>query len=78
VEKYGKVGQDTDDNILRLGRIAWWIIKAATDTHSEYANTYCFSAATLIRRTCLSAAFLTYIACLVISRGQVYLLRGTK
>jgi hypothetical protein len=34
-EKYGRVGQATDDNIIRRMRIACWITKA-TDTHSEY------------------------------------------
>jgi len=34
VEKYGRGRQATDDNILRLMRIASWIPKA-TRTHSE-------------------------------------------
>jgi hypothetical protein len=35
VEKYGRFGQATDDNIIRRMRFACWITKA-TDTHSEY------------------------------------------
>jgi hypothetical protein len=35
VEKYGRAGQATDDNIIRSMRCACWINKA-TDTHSEY------------------------------------------
>jgi hypothetical protein len=35
VEKCGKAGQATDDNIIRRMRFACWITKA-TDTHSEY------------------------------------------
>ena len=34
-EKYGTARQDTDDNIIRRMRFAWWITKA-TDTHTEY------------------------------------------
>jgi len=36
VEKYGKAGQATVDNVLWLMRLACWITNA-TDTHSEYA-----------------------------------------
>jgi hypothetical protein len=35
VEKYGRFGQATADNIIRHMRFACWIIKA-TSTHSEY------------------------------------------
>jgi hypothetical protein len=35
VEKYGRVGQTTDDTIIWRKRFASWQIKA-TDTHSEY------------------------------------------
>jgi hypothetical protein len=34
VEKYGRAGQATDDNIIRRMRVACWITKA-TDTHTE-------------------------------------------
>jgi hypothetical protein len=35
VEKYGRAGQATDDNIIRRMRFACWITKA-TNTYSEY------------------------------------------
>ena len=35
MDKYGRVGQATDENIKRSMRLARRIIKA-TDTHSEY------------------------------------------
>jgi hypothetical protein len=35
VEKYGKAGQATDDDIIRRLRIACWITNA-TSTHSEH------------------------------------------
>ena len=35
MEKYGRAGQATDDNIIRRMRFACWITKT-TDTHSEY------------------------------------------
>ena len=28
MEKYGRIIQDTDDNIIRRMHIAWWITKA--------------------------------------------------
>jgi hypothetical protein len=34
VEKYGRIIQDTDDNIIRRMHIAWWITKA-TNTYPE-------------------------------------------
>jgi len=34
VEKYGREGQDTDDNIIWRLRIAGWV--TTTDTQSEY------------------------------------------
>ena len=35
MEKYGRTRQATDDNIIRLMRVACWITKA-TDSHPEY------------------------------------------
>jgi hypothetical protein len=35
MEKYGRTGKVTDDNITRRMRIAFWISKA-TNTHSEF------------------------------------------
>jgi hypothetical protein len=35
MEKYGRAGQVTGDNIVRRRRITCWVTKA-TDIHSEY------------------------------------------
>jgi len=35
VEKYGRVGQVTDGNIIRSMRLACWVTKA-TNIHSKY------------------------------------------
>jgi hypothetical protein len=35
MEKYTRIIQDTEDNIIRPIRFAYWITKA-TDVHSEY------------------------------------------
>jgi len=35
VEKYGRVGQATDDNLVRNVRLACWLTKV-TNIHSEY------------------------------------------
>jgi len=35
VEKYGRIGKETDDNTKRRVRFAFWITEAG-DTHSEY------------------------------------------
>ena len=35
MDKYSRIGQATDDSIIRRMRIACWITKAA-NTHSEY------------------------------------------
>jgi hypothetical protein len=41
VEKDGKAGQATGDNIIRRMRFASWIIKA-TDAHPEYVTIISF------------------------------------
>ena len=48
VEKYGRVGQATDDNIILPMRIAHWIT-TATDT-LRICDIYCFCTATLVTR----------------------------
>ena len=55
-EKWCRVRQATDDDIVRRMRIACWIIKA-TDTHSEYVILLLFSAATRVRRKLLHVTF---------------------
>jgi hypothetical protein len=49
VEKSGRAGHTTDDNIVRRMRIACWITKA-TDTRLEYAIFYRFSTAVVVQR----------------------------
>jgi hypothetical protein len=61
MEKYGRAGQDTDDNIIGRMRIACWITKA-TDTHSEYAIFIAFPRQQLLRER-ISVSRL-YIHCL--------------
>jgi len=39
--KYGKAGQDTDDNVIRRMCVACWI-NEATVTHSEYVTLIAF------------------------------------
>jgi hypothetical protein len=55
VEKYCRSGQTTDDNMAH--RFACRITKA-TDTHSEYVNTYCFFTATVGTGTLLRLTFI--------------------
>jgi hypothetical protein len=55
MQKYGKVGQATYDNIIRRMRFACWITKD-TDTHSEYA--ILLSTATMVMRTRLTVTFI--------------------
>jgi len=57
VNKYDRVGRDTDDNVIRRMRFACWITKATntrararTHTHIICTN-YCFAAATMVTRT---------------------------
>ena len=46
VEKYGRAGQATDDNIIRRMRFACWITKATNTL--RICNTYCFSTARVV------------------------------
>jgi hypothetical protein len=64
VEKYGRAGQATDDNVIRHMLFACWITKA-TDTHSEYVICIAFPQQQwLLERA--SILHYMYIACLVI------------
>ena len=65
MEKYGKAGQATDDDIIRSLRIACWITKA-TSTHSEHVSTYCFCTATMVTPTRVSVTFIRTLRVLVI------------
>ena len=74
VEKYGRVRQATDDNII--WRIACWTTEA-TDT-LRICNTYCFSMVSTVTRMRLTVTLyvrLYYLSC--ISRNQEQLL-GSK
>ena len=42
MEKYGRARQATDDNIIRLMSIAYWLIKV-TNTDSEYVTLIAFA-----------------------------------
>jgi hypothetical protein len=64
VEKYGTARQATDDNIIGRMRFACWITKA-TDTHSEYGNTSCFSTAKMVTRTHLNIMFIRTLSVLL-------------
>jgi hypothetical protein len=60
VEKFGRVGQTTDDNIIQRMRFTCWITKATNTL--RICNTYSFSTATMITRTSLNVTL--YIHCL--------------
>jgi hypothetical protein len=67
VAKYGRAGQATDNNIIRLMPFACWKTKA-TNKHT-IRNNYCFSTTTMVTRKRLNVT-LYYIVCLV----QLYVL----
>jgi hypothetical protein len=57
VEKYGRVRQATDDNVVRPMRVACWITKA-TDTHSEYVMLIAFLGQQMLRERALVLGFI--------------------
>jgi hypothetical protein len=61
VEKCGRTGQGTDDNIRRRMRIECWMTKA-THTHSEYAILIAFSLYQWLRER----SSMLYVHCLVL------------
>ena len=63
MEKYGRAGQATDDNVIRCMRIACWVTKC-TNTHSEYVILTAFPLQQRLRER-VSMLRYTYIACLV-------------
>ena len=63
MEKYGRAGQATDDNIIRRMRFACWITKA-TDMHSEYVILIPLPRRQWLRER-TSVLRYTYLACLV-------------
>ena len=42
VDKYGRAGEASDDNITRSTRIVCWITEAATDANSEFVRLIAF------------------------------------
>jgi hypothetical protein len=64
MEKYVRVGQATDGNIIRRMRIACWITKV-TDTHSEYVTLTAFPRQMWLRERASMLRY-THIACLVL------------
>ena len=57
-KKHDRAREATVDNIIRRMRFACWTTKA-TDTGSEYvSNIYCFSMATVVKRTLLNVTFI--------------------
>jgi hypothetical protein len=71
VEKYGRAGQATDDNIIRHMLFACWIT-TAIDT-LRICNTYGFFTETMVMRTRLSVTFivLCHVVTLSISKANV-------
>jgi hypothetical protein len=63
VEKYCRARKDTDGNIIRRMRFAWWITKA-TDTHSECVILIALSLQQWLRERASILRY-TYIVCLV-------------
>ena len=68
MEKYGRAGQDTDDNIIWRMRFACWMTEA-TDTHSEYVILLAFPRQHWLRERA-SVLRCMYVACLVVSLQQ--------
>jgi len=56
VKKCGRAGQATEDNIIECRRVAGWITNVYKDT-LRICNTYCFSTATMVMRTCYNVTF---------------------
>ena len=69
MEKFRRAGQATDDNIIRLMRIACWIHKA-TNPHSEYAIIIAFR---LQQWLLESASMIRYRAVASFVRPYVYI-----
>jgi hypothetical protein len=65
VEKYGRAGQATDDNIIRRMRIAYWLPKPTyTHTHTEHVIPIAFPFQRWLQERA-SVSRYVYIACLV-------------
>ena len=76
VEKYGRARQATNDNIIRLMRLACWI----NDCRHTYTHTlivfsnYCLSVATMVRRKRVSVTLYAHCqSCSGVSKPELYL-----
>ena len=76
MEKYGRAGQATDDNIIQRMRFVCWITKA-TNTHSEYAMLTAFPRQQWLRER-TTVLLYTYIARLDVCLEQWYSTWGTR
>jgi len=63
VEKCGRAGQATDDNIIQRMRIAYWLTKV-TNTDSEYVILIAFALQKRLRERA-SILHCMYITCVV-------------
>ena len=64
MEKYVTAGQATDDNVIRLMRVACWVLKA-TDIHSEHVILITFPVQQWLHE-CASMLRYAYVAYLVV------------
>ena len=71
MEKYGRAGQATDDNIIQHMRITCWITKTK-NTHSEYVTRIAFPRQQCLGE-CTSVLRHTYTACLLLTRNVIML-----
>jgi hypothetical protein len=63
VERYGRAGRATDDNIIQRMRFACWVCKAI-DTHSEYVILIAFTRKQWLLERASMLRYM-YLACLV-------------
>ena len=67
LEKCGRAGQVTDDNLTLRMRFAFWVLKA-TDAHSEYVILNAFPRQQSLRERTGVLCY-AYIACIVVPRS---------
>jgi hypothetical protein len=74
VEKYGRAGQTTDDNIIRRMRFACWITEARHVV--RICNTYCFCTIKRLRESA-SMLRIAYVASVVLTWGYERFFTGS-
>jgi hypothetical protein len=72
VERYGRAGKATDDNIIWRMRFACWIPKA-TNTYSEYVILIAFARQQWLQERAYMLRY-KYVACLLVLLGTNTLL----